>query len=249
MDLTNDPVPRSAVHFGLSVRAGSKYGLKIDRDTYATINKRSSTYFPRERAPKLWDALSDVYEDEDHRFMTDEWCEAHQARALENFDLNMAYFRSLDREEFDSAIDEAVKARRGMIEVTDLNDWDGEQGLYIMVLDEFKQAYVGVNVSDGGIKSRIRQHWNTNKAFDRLLWGKVDESIVSIDSFRALDTTRIFASRARNPFALEDKVINSIPSKFVLNRVMGGDGRSLGLGMTLGVNVMKRRDFAGGSGE
>ena len=239
----NPSVPRSALHFGLVVRAGSKYGLKIDRDTYATINKRSSTHFPRERAPKLWDALSDAYEDEDHRFMTDEWCEAHQARALENFDLNMAYFKSLDRNEFDRAIDEAVKARRGMVEVTDLNAWEGKQGLYIMVLDEFKQAYVGITLSEGGMKSRVRQHWSTSKAFDRLLWGKVNESIISIDSFRALDTTRIFAVRARDPYSLEDKVINSIPSKFVLNRVMGGDGRLVGLGMALGVDVMKRRAF------
>lgn len=72
MNPMNGSVRRSAVHFGLNVRAGSKPGLRVDRDTYATINKRSSTYFPRERASELWDSLSDAYDDEDHRFMTDE---------------------------------------------------------------------------------------------------------------------------------------------------------------------------------
>ncbi|MBF4565973.1 hypothetical protein [Plantibacter sp. VKM Ac-2876] len=157
--------------------------------------------------------------------------------------MKMAYFRTLDRRDFDHAIDEAVKAQRCMVEVTNLNDWEGKQGLYIMALDEFKQAYVDITHSDGGIKSRVRQHWSTSKAFDRPLRGRVTESIISIDSFRALDTTRIFAARARDPFALEDKVINSIPSEFMLNRVMGGDGRLVGLGIALGADAMKRRAF------
>lgn len=244
-----DDTPRSATHFGIAVRAGSKYGLKIDRETYAVINKRSSTHFPRERAPKLWDALNDIYEDEDHRFHTDEWCEAQQARALENYDLNMAYFSTLDRDEFNRAVEDAVAAQREMVEVTDLNKWEGKQGLYVMVLDEFKQAYIGVTSSDGGIKARIRQHWSSSKAFDRLLWGRVDESIISIDSFRALDTTRIYAAKVRNPLSLENKVIDSLPSKFVLNRVIGGDGRLVGLGLALGADVMKRRNFEGVAGE
>jgi len=42
-----------------------------------------------------------------------------------------------------------------------------------------------------GAKEHIRQHWSKTKQFDRLLWGSVTESIISIDSFRALDTTRI----------------------------------------------------------
>ena len=133
--------------------------------------------------------------------------------------------------------------------MTDLNKWEGKQGLYVMVLDEFKQAYIGVTSSDGGIKARIRQHWSSSKAFDRLLWGRVDESIISIDSFRALDTTRIYAAKVRNPLSLENKVIDSLPSKFVLNRVIGGDGRLVGLGLALGADVMKRRNFEGVAGE
>lgn len=232
---------RTLEHFGVKVRSGSKYGLHIDRVTYAQINKRSSFYFTREQNPALWDSLADIYEDENHRFYTDEWCEIEQADALENFELNMGYFSSLDPAEFDLAIVDTVTAQRGMVEVTDLNEWEGKCGLYLMVLDDYRQAYVGVTERD--IKMRIREHWSSNKQFDRLLFGGVNRSILSIDSFRALDTTRIFALQVRNPFDLEDKVIESLPGKFLLNRVMGGGENILGFAMALGIDIIKKRDF------
>lgn len=233
--------PTSAVHFGLNVRAGGKHGLRIDRSTYAIINKRSSTYVSRERFPQLWEAVADSYEDEDHRILTDEWCAAQQKRALENFDLNMQYFASLDRDEFNEAIDKSVTSRRKMREVTDLNDWDDVPGVYVMVLDDFRQVYVGVTTARGGIKKRISRHWSDSKEFDRLLLGKVDESILSIDSFRALDTTRIFAMEDYEPMNKEDRIIRSIPAKFVLNRVAGGDGHLLGLSLAIGADVRHKR--------
>ena len=234
----------SAIHFGLDVRSGTKYGLNIERETYAQINKRSSSYFPRDAYPEgYWEAVAHNYDDDEHRFMSDEWCHGHQARALENFDLNMAYFEALDHEEFDAAVTAAVATQKGMVEVTDLSEWKGKGGLYVMVLDDFCQAYVGVTESEGGVAGRIRQHWTSSKAFDRLLFGDVSSSILSIDSFRALDTTRIFAAKSRNPFNLEDKIIQALPSKFVTNRVAGGRGDMLGFLTGLGVDVMKRRDL------
>lgn len=233
--------PRSVVHFGLGIQAG-KYGLRIDRDVYGQINKRSSTYWRREQHPELWDAVAENYEDEDHRILTDEWCAAHQVRVLRNYDLNMAYFASLDPDEFDQAITAAVAAHRGMVEVTDLNDWE-RRGVYIMVLDDYRQAYVGVATSDGGIKARIKKHWTVKKPFDRLIWGTETDSILSIDSFRALDTTRIFAAPARDPHKVENKVIESIPGKFLANRIPGGRGDMVGFASALGVNVMKTREL------
>ncbi|WP_295825143.1 hypothetical protein [uncultured Microbacterium sp.] len=238
------PTPRSAVHFGVNVRAGSKHGLRISRDTYARINKRSSIYWSREDNPTLWDAVDENYEDAEHRILTDKWCQQHQAKALENFDLNMAYFAALDSDEFNQAIESAVASQRGMVEVTDLNKWDGVSGLYVMVLDGYRQAYIGIASGMGGVKERIRQHWSRSKEFDRLLWGGVQESILSVDSFRALDTTRIYAAKARDPLSLEHKVIEAFPSKFLLNRLMGGDVRLLGLVSLLGVEVKKFRGLS-----
>ena len=49
--------------------------------------------------------------------------------------------------------------------------------------------YIGIS---NDIKKRILTHWGSKKDFDRLLFGKKENSVLSIDSFGALDTTRIF---------------------------------------------------------
>lgn len=106
---------------------GGAIGLRISRDTYATINKRSSMpRWAREMMPELWDAVDENYEDPDHRIYTDRWCANQRARALGNYDLNMAFFASLDHAEFDQAIAEAVTTW-DMVDVTDLKGL--EQGL------------------------------------------------------------------------------------------------------------------------
>lgn len=232
-----------AIHFGVRVQSGAKQGLRIDRDKYAQINKRSSSYWRRDQAPELWDSLDEYYEDDEHRVLTDSWCIEQQERALRNFDLNMAYFDSLDRHEFRRSVDTAVASHRGMVEVTDLNRWDGKTGLYVMVLDDYCQAYVGVTESAGGIKARIRQHWSTTKAFDRLLWGGVEESILAIDSFRALDTTRIFAASVKDPHGLENKVMESFPNQFLANRIPGGRGDLISFAARLGADIVKTREL------
>lgn len=40
-----------------------------------------------------------------------------------------------------------------------------------MVLDEYRQAYVGATDACVGIQKRIKQHWTGTKPFDRLIWG------------------------------------------------------------------------------
>lgn len=233
-----------ATHFGTAVRSHFGLGLRISRETYATINKRSSLpRWQREDNPELWDSLDWSYEDVEHRFHSDEWCEEHRERALQNFDLNMAHFASLDREEFERPLQSAVASRRGMVEVTDLAKWDGTPGLYIMVLDEYCQVYVGVANSSTGIAKRIRQHWTNQKQFDRLIWGDVISSILSIDSFRALDTTRIYALNTTRFFAGENPLLQQFPAKFTLNRVMGGNDVVHLAGIFGVASVMRSREF------
>lgn len=243
----NRPRPgstESATHFGTPVRSTRGLGLRLSRDMYARINKRSSlSRMYREDDPEFWDAVDKDYDDAEHRIRSDEWCEEHRERALQNFDLNMAHFASLDREEFERALQSAVASRRGMVEVTDLTKWDGVPGLYIMALDEYCQVYVGVANSSTGIAKRIRQHWTRQKEFDRLLWGSVTSSILSIDSFRALDTTRIFALKTEEFFAGENPLLEQFPRRFTLNRLMGGND-VVHLANFLGVRaVMRTREF------
>ncbi|GGD76818.1 hypothetical protein [Microbacterium murale] len=244
-----------AEHFGLKVRGSRDLGLRMSRDTYARINKRSSA--PRRHSdddPELSDAFDSVpdesvpddpvSDDPERKILFDEWCAAHQKRALTNFDLNMAHFASLDHGEFEQALQHAISGRRKFTEVTDLTLWDGVPGLYIMVLDEYRQAYVGATDHPGGIMARIRQHWAGTKSFDRLIWGGVESSILSIDSFRALDTTRIFAVKTSSSFDGENTLLDRFPPKFMLNRIIGGRD-AVNLAGLLGVDkVMKLRDFA-----
>lgn len=228
-------------HFGVKVIEGPKNGLRLKRENYARINKRNSTKIDRDEMPNLWAASAFMYEDDDHIFYTDEFCERYQRDALLNFDLNMAFFEGLERDEFERAVQAGVDSQRGMVEVTDLKQWDGVAGVYVMVLDGYKQAYVGQAGDSTGIMKRIRQHWSTSKPFDRLLFGDVETSIMPIDAFRALDTTRIFAAKVRNPWAAETKLEASIPNRFLLNRLMGGESKLVGMAAALGADVLRMR--------
>ncbi|MCT1396650.1 hypothetical protein M4D51_13040 [Microbacterium sp. p3-SID338] len=242
--ITGTGTVNSAVHFGIPVRATRGLSLRMTRDTYARISKRSSLpRWSREMDPDFWDLVDERYEDDDHRTYTDAWCQEMQTQALANFDLNMTHFASLEHEAFDAALQRAVASQRGMVEVTDLRKWDGVAGLYVMVLDEYRQAYVGATNESTGILKRIKQHWTGTKPLDRLIWGDPQTSILSIDSFRALDTTRIFALKTARSFVGENPLLEQFPPEYMLNRIPGGRDVAK-LAAIVGVDkVIKRREF------
>lgn len=215
-------------HFGLKVLEG-KLGLKLTREKYARINNKSS--FSRTM-------FGCDYVNEKTGIYTDEWCKNHFEECMKNYDLNMEYFSLLDNNEFNLEIDKFLKQNEGFVEVLDLNLYHMKPGYYLMVLDEYCQVYIGTT---NDIKKRIRQHWSGNKYFDRLLlpMGAVDSSILSIDSFRAFDTTRIFAYITEKIFDNEDKFINEFLSKFVCNRLSGGKFK--GIGLLSSIMMMKSR--------
>lgn len=70
--------------------------------------------------------------------------------------------------------------------------------------------------------------------------GAVETSIMSIDSFRALDTTRVLAYETPNTFYEEDEYIKFFSSQFVTNRLAGGhiEGGLLGA-----ISMMKSRNL------
>lgn len=140
-----------------------------------------------------------------------------------NFELNMKYFNSLDSDEFNSYVKKIMK-ENDFIEINDLKKYTGVSGIYVMVLDEYKQVYIGI--TDNGIKERIKQHWNKKKESERLIFGQAFNSVLSIDSFGALDTTRIYIKTKGNLFAIENKVVDEFDKRYLLNRTMGGIGSS-----------------------
>ena len=66
------------------------------------------------------------------------------------------------------------------------------------------------------------QHWSKRKPFDRLIFGGVNNSVLSIDCFGALDTTRIFVLETTSLDSYEKIAVSKMPPHFKLNRVGGG---------------------------
>lgn len=185
-------------HFGLTFKSSSK-NLHICRETYARVDTKSS-FRP-----------GTTY--------SDEWCKRHYELCMQNFDLNMKYFNALSHNEFNSAIDSFMQHFPQFHFIDNLHKYKNKSGYYMMILDDFCQAYIGTSKD---IYQRIYQHWSENFPFDRLIFDKVSTSKLSINSFKALDTTRILIALSSDIYVDENTFIESFPVKFLLNRISGG---------------------------
>lgn len=207
-------------YFGVKL-IQKKYSFELKKDEFAPINIKPSLPWSADLARR------NAYTDESTPTVYSyriEWCEKYRELCLKNYDLNMAYFDSLDGEEFNLALQNFLHRYRKFQEVRNLQDYDGIEGYYLLILDRYKQAYIGKTFN---IKRRILQHWSKVKDFDRTLLPMyaVKKSCFSIDFFRALDTTRIFAWKKEWNFTTESRLIRAFPKKFLTNRI-GGDAES-----------------------
>ena len=152
------------------------------------------------------------------------WKEEHyplqRMKAEINFDANILYFSSLNNDEFTKYINQKLK-RFKFNECFNLNELNFVEGIYMLVLDKYNQVYIGQSTN---IKKRIISHWNSKKSLERLIFGDICNSILSIDSFGALDTTRIFYVKTFSCFTLEEKILESFDNRYTLNRTSGGIG-------------------------
>jgi len=187
---------KMVTHFG--VRTSNKHdGLKLTRDNYVKVNNDSSF-----KKGLIYD---------------DSFIEKQTENSLYNYDLNMKYFSLLSGREFNKELMKFVK-KASFEEVTDLASLK-VPGYYIMVLDEYCQVYIGRSKSIG---NRIQSHWSKQQNFDRLIFGGKENSILSIDSFRAYDTSRVFVHKSSDLDGYEDLFINMFNKKYILNRTIGG---------------------------
>lgn len=142
----------------------------------------------------------------------------HYYNCKNNFEINMNRFKSLNKMDFNKKLQDFLNANHNFVEVTDLNQCEFA-GYYIMVLDEYCQIYIGTTKN---IKDRIVQHWKKKMPFERLIFGSVESSKISIDSFFPLDTTRIYVYKTDIIYNDENKYINAFPNEYILNRTVGG---------------------------
>lgn len=161
------------------------------------------------------------------------WTEEHFARrrlkADLNYDLNMRFFSALDQSAFTDYIAEKCH-KWPFTECFDLNEINGVPGIYMLVLDNFKQVYIG---QSGDMCRRIRGHWSKKMSLERLICGRVWNSVLSINSFGALDTTRIFyiplteCSNLNTLFVAEEVIVSDFSPQYTLNRTAGGIGTNM----------------------
>ena len=138
-----------------------------------------------------------------------------------NYDSNMRYFDSLNYEKFNAHLGKLIKKFK-LKECMDLKKLEGKQGLYVIVLDKYKQIYIG---KSDDIKKRVHQgHWNKSKSLERLIFGDMFTSKISIDSFVALDTTRVYYYLTYDCNKLEEKMVEYVDQNYLLNRTAGGIG-------------------------
>ena len=131
------------------------------------------------------------------------------------FASKMDQIAHLDSAEFNTTVDKLVEFWQ-LQYVLDLSGLSKCCGIYVMVLDEYKQCYIG---KSNDIRTRITQHWSRDDTI----------SGYGVDTFRAQDTTRIFIlpmeKKAFNKHVdtIEYMMIDSIDEKYLLNIMPGGD--------------------------
>lgn len=215
---------KSITHFEITMALRTR-GYKLTRENYAIISNKSThgknmIYMQalKKNDEKLIKTYSEIYADKEGLIYRDDWCEKHLVGVMQNFDLNMKFFERLHHVEFEDEIANFLRKTK-FVEIRDLSKYSCS-GYYVMILDKYCQVYIGTTKD---IKKRIRQHWAGGKMrFDRLICGSITKSKLSIDSFRALDTTRILVYPTDYIYSQEDKFINYFSNEFVCNRIGGG---------------------------
>lgn len=224
--------PRYIKHFGVWINSALP-NARISREHYAIIDRKCTHCSPKYSKYLAEQGKDNLVLDEtgERGIYTEEWCIAHRDICMRNFDINMERFASLSSEEFEIVLHRFVKGRR-FHEIVTLDDpictetpysanLDGY--VYLMVFDAYKQAYIGI--TRRSIKQRITQHWQNQRAFDRLIFGSVENSVLSIDSFGPLDTTRIFVlpygkERKTRIERYEEICIKAFDQNYLLNRLL-----------------------------
>ncbi|MGG2027102.1 hypothetical protein AB1282_15490 [Gottfriedia sp. S16(2024)] len=122
--------------------------------------------------------------------------------------------------DFNKEIDDFLIDDKPFVKVTNLNDIEKVSGYYMMIFDEYNQVYIGQSTN---MKKRVMSHWSTQKEFDRLIFGNKENSMLSVDSFSALDMTRLNAFKTHSLYEFENNSINFFNPNLIINRTVGGE--------------------------
>jgi hypothetical protein len=201
-------------HFNINLREKMD-GFKLSKENF-TIGSRADSF-------------------EKGNYLSDEDCLKKINNGKYNYDLNMSFYKNLNKEDFNKEIDKFV-TQNMFNEVFNLSLFMNKKGYYLMVLDEYTQVYIGTSKD---LKKRITRHWSTTLPLDRVVLWTPETSKISIDSFRALDTTRIFIKESDEVFLNENSYIDQFSDKFICNRTAGGNNDTDKIFRTLKLRKLK----------
>lgn len=208
------------IHFNTYCNGTTK--KKLTRENYckptSEISDVKKNELKRLLSTQNYTIPNKIYLDENT--YTDEYVKKQYEECMNNFDKNIRFFSNLNKKDFENSLNKFVKKNR-FKEVFDLNELSRKSGLFILVLDEYKQVYIGRALID--LKEEIKSKWSGSIDFDRLIYGDKENSRLSILSFGALDTTRIFYKLAiKDIDKLEDEYVENFEDIYILNRIAGG---------------------------
>ena len=218
-------------YFGVHLHNTSK-GFKLTKENYI---------------PLKWDDLINKVYPENNDWCTEFWY-IHIQQVLINYFCNIKKYKSGSREVFEEELNKILFSKilfskkyikkfhqikidiedphpefdnklSPFFEIHDLSCLKQISGIYILVMDEYKQLYLG---QSHDIRRRILSHWSKQKSIERLLFDDYKHSGLSVDSFRAFDTTRIFVLPCNSPESIEDDLLKTADVSFTLNRIGGG---------------------------
>lgn len=145
--------------------------------------------------------------------------------SLRNFDLNINYFHGLNEEDFLNNLKKYVMNNNMFEKVDDLSKYNKNQGIYILVLEKYKQIYIGQTTRN--LRDRIVRHWRNELPLLKTPF--IRSGILPIDCFGALDTSMIYVYKSSNQDEidqLESDLIENFPLNFIMNKTIGGKAYS-----------------------
>lgn len=105
-------------HFGVTVLEG-KYGFYLQEKNYAIISRKNSVGIIEDLMRQ------NAYTDISGKEYTKEWCLEYWEKCMQNFYLNMEYFKGLSKEKFDKEIAEFLEKNPSFKRINDLNRYAG----------------------------------------------------------------------------------------------------------------------------
>ena len=107
----------SLKHFGVTIKR-VKYSFHINRDEFALFD-------PVPSLPDFACFIEDrAYTDETHNEYSQEWGKRYRELCLKNYDLTMEYYKRLNKDEFNKAVNDFLDSNRKFKEVTNLNEYN-----------------------------------------------------------------------------------------------------------------------------